>query len=32
VARGGHLSNLDQPHAYTEIIRQFLMRRVRIAA
>lgn len=32
VARGGHLSNLDDPHAYTEIIRQFLVRRVRIAA
>ena len=32
VPNGGHLANLDQPHAYNELIRRFLMRQARIAA
>lgn len=32
VPNGGHLANLDAPQVYNEIIRQFLVRRVRIAA
>jgi pimeloyl-ACP methyl ester carboxylesterase len=32
VAGGGHLSNLDAPQAYNDIIRGFMMRRARIAA